>query len=80
MNDFMRWLYANYIKPQLDAASPEGYEQSLSGINTTLDTNLRAEYEKTLEYYCGNAFLLGLRTGEGLCCAAKGNRSDYSAR
>lgn len=80
MNDFMRWLYANYIKPQLDAASMDGYEQSLSVMNTTLDANLHIEYEKTLEYYCGNAFLLGLRTGEGLCRAAEGNGRDYSVR
>lgn len=80
MNDFVRWLYANYIKPQLDAADPDGYEQSLSVMNTTLDVSLSAEYEKTLEYYCGNAFLLGLRTGEGLCHAVKGNGRDYSVR
>lgn len=80
MNDFVRWLYANYIKPQLDTASTDGYEQSLSVMNTTLDVSLSIEYEKTLEYYCGNAFLLGLRTGEGLCCAVKGNGRDYSVR
>lgn len=45
MNDFVRWLYANYIKQQLDAADPDGYEQSLSVMNTTLDVSLSAEYE-----------------------------------
>ncbi len=78
MNDFTRWLYANYIKPQLDTASTDGYEQCLSVMNTTLDANLRAEYEKSLEYYCGNAFLPGLRTGDGLCRAVSGN--GYSVR
>ena len=66
MNDFTRWLYANYIKPQLDTANPRGYEEALSLMDTSLNTALRCEYEKTLEFYAGNAFLLGVRTGAGL--------------
>ena len=30
MSDFMQWLYAHYIRPQLDAAPPDGYELPLS--------------------------------------------------
>ena len=26
MSDFMKWLYAHYIRPQLDAAPPDDYE------------------------------------------------------
>lgn len=66
MNDFTRWLYTNFIKPQLDTADPCGYEQALSIMDTSLDKPIRLEYDKALEFYAGNAFLLGLRTGEGL--------------
>lgn len=26
MSDFMKWLYAHYIQPELEAALPEEYE------------------------------------------------------
>lgn len=71
MTDFTRWLYAHYIKPQLNAAEIRGYEQSLSLMDTSLDPGLRPSYEQALEFYAGNAFLLGLRTGAGLCAACK---------
>jgi len=71
MTDFTRWLYANYIKPHLDAQSIRGYEESLSLMDTTLDPELRTSYEQVLEFYAGNAFLLGLRTGAGLSSACK---------
>ena len=29
MSDFMKWLYAHYIRPQLDAAPQEEYEINL---------------------------------------------------
>ena len=66
MTDFMRWLYANYIKPALDKQDSTGYETCLSLMDTTLDPDLMPQYERTLEFYAGNAFLLGLRTGAGL--------------
>ena len=71
MTDFTRWLYANYIKPQLDAANIRGYEEALSLMDTTLDPGLRCSYEQALEFYAGNAFLLGLRTGAGLSDSCK---------
>ena len=66
MTDFVRWLYANYIWPQLKAQDPAGYETPLSLLDGCLDDNLKKEYRRTLEFYAGNAFLLGLRTGAGL--------------
>ena len=66
MTDFMRWLYANYIKPQLDQADPSAYETPLSLMDTCLGEHLKAQYGRTLEFYAANAFLLGLRTGAGL--------------
>ena len=66
MNTFMRWLYANYIKPQLEAADYTDYEMSLSLMDSTLDTDLKKQYQRAIEFYASHAFLLGLRTGAGL--------------
>ena len=43
MNDFTRWLYANYIKPQLDKADITGYETALSLMDTTLSCSLYSD-------------------------------------
>lgn len=71
MTDFMRWLYAGYIKPQLEERDVTGYETSLSLMDTTLSEGLKKEYARAVEFYAGNAFLLGLRTGAGLSEALK---------
>ena len=36
MSDFMKWLYAHYIRPQLDAAPQEEYEINLSFLDSEL--------------------------------------------
>ena len=66
MTDFMRWLYASYIWPYLKVQDETGYETPLSLMDTCLDSELKKEYRRTLEFYAGHAFLLGLRTGVGL--------------
>ena len=66
MSDFIRWLYANYVKPQLEQTSPIGYEQALSMMDTSLDQQLHKEYSRALEFYASAAFLLGVRMGAGL--------------
>ncbi|MCI9443722.1 MAG: hypothetical protein HFF69_03265 [Oscillospiraceae bacterium] len=66
MTDFMRWLYANYIKPQLDQEDISAYETSVSLMDTCLDENLKIQHNRVLEFYASHAFLLGLRTGAGL--------------
>lgn len=66
MNDFMQWLYANYIKPQLDTKDISAYETSLSLMDTSLNEHLKFQYGRALEFYASHAFLLGLRTGAGL--------------
>ena len=66
MSDFLRWLYANYIRPQLDKAPPEEYEMSLSQLENGLPPYLRGDYEQAREFTALQAFLLGLRTGQGL--------------
>lgn len=66
MTDFMKWLYANYIWPQLKTQDATGYEMPLSVLDGVLDDKLKKEYNRTLEFYAVHAFLLGLRTGAGL--------------
>lgn len=66
MSDFMKWLYAHYIQPQLAAAPQEEYEAPLDLVRNVLDPHARECYEKALEFTAIHAFLLGLRTGRGL--------------
>ena len=66
MSDFMQWLYANYIRPQIKRASREDYEMYLSLLENCLEPDLAANYEKAQEFTAIHAFLLGLRTGRGL--------------
>lgn len=72
MTDFTRWLYANYIWPQLKAQDATDYERPLSLMDGCLDDDLKKEYCRTLEFYAGHAFLLGFRTGAGLEKAMSG--------
>ena len=66
MTDFIRWLYANYIWPHIKAQDATGYETPLSLLEGCLDDALTKEYHRTLEFYAGHAFQLGVRTGAGL--------------
>ena len=73
MTDFMRWLYASYIRPQIESQEQIGYEVSFSLITTILDPDQRQECDRLLEFYAAEAFLLGLRTGAGLCQSSQGS-------
>ena len=66
MSDFMKWLYANYIKPQLDTAEPGEYELHLSLLGNDLPLYLAESQERQSEFTAIHAFFLGLRTGQGL--------------
>ena len=66
VSDFMKWLYANYIDPQIRTASQEDYEAYFSLMKDTLEPDLAVTYKKTQEFTAIHAFLLGLRTGRGL--------------
>ena len=46
MSDFMKWLYAHYIRPQLDAAPQEEYEINLSFLDSELPVELAADCER----------------------------------
>lgn len=66
MSDFMRWLYANYIWPELEKVDRTGYQMELSVVENSIEPEMRQDYRRALEFYAGNAFLLGFRTGVGL--------------
>jgi len=71
MSDFMKWLYANYIKPQLEKVPQDEYEMDLSLLKDGLERPNRESYKKAMEFTAIHAFLLGLRTGEGLAISRR---------
>ena len=64
--DFMKWLYANYIKPQLEKTPRGEHEMSLSLMENNLNPEQQQIWAKTREFDGIHAFLLGMRTGAGL--------------
>lgn len=66
MTDFMPWLYANYIKPHIDAAPKGGYFWPIGALVNDLPPAGQDQLAKALEFTAIQAFLLGMRTGEGL--------------
>ena len=67
MSDFMLWLYANYIKPQLGVLTRESdYALRIELLQGQLSDGGLEDLGKGLEFTAIQAFLLGLRTGEGL--------------
>ena len=66
MSDFMKFLYTQYIQPQISASPQEEYELHFSLVENELGPHARDSYDKTLEFTAVHAFLLGLRTGRGL--------------
>ena len=66
MSDFMLWLYANYIRPQLDAVEKDSYEVSFEVIRDDLVPACHSHLDSVLEFTAIQAFLLGFRTSEGL--------------
>ena len=73
MTDFMRWLYASYIRPQIEAEDRTGYELPFSLMTDLLEPDLQQKCSRLLEFYAAQAFLLGLRTGTGLCQSSQGS-------
>lgn len=70
MTDFMQWLYAHYIWPYLAEQPVCGpFEVDLSLIDTDLNGAQKENVRRSIEYYAIHAFLLGLKTGEGLAAS-----------
>lgn len=66
MTDFLHWLYVHYIKPQIDAAPKGPYGCPIDTLSNNLRPSDWEDLDKALEFQAIQAFLLGLRTGEGL--------------
>lgn len=66
MSDFMLWLHANYIRPQIDAVEKDEYESHFYIVQEKLSPANRINLEHALEFTAIQAFLLGFRTSEGL--------------
>ena len=66
MSDFMLWLHANYIRPQIDAQKKGDYSFHFDLVRNSLPASERLSMDKCLEFTASEAFLLGVRTGAGL--------------
>lgn len=66
MSDFMKWLYAHYIKPYLKDVPQGDYYFWLDLLHNELPSQDQEALEKATEFTAIHAFLLGLRTGQGL--------------
>ena len=66
MSDFMLWLHANYIQPQINAVEKDYYETHFYRVEKELSPAARQNLEYVLEFTAIQAFLLGFRTSEGL--------------
>ena len=71
MSDFTLWLYANYIRPKLRAAEAGDYGFHFDLLKNELVPAQRRSLEECMEFTAIQAFLLGLRTGEGLSMTLK---------
>ena len=70
MSDFMLWLHANYIRPQIDAEEKGDYAFHFDLVETNLPPSVRPSMEKCLELTAIRAFSVGLKTGAGLTDSA----------
>ncbi len=69
MSDFMLWLHANYIRPQIDTQEKGDYSFHFDLVQNSLSSSERFSMDKCLEFVALHAFALGLRTGAGLAAA-----------
>lgn len=66
MSDFMIWLYQQYINPYLESLPQGDYRIYFDEMFEQMSYNCEQLYLKTQEFTITQAFLLGLRTGQGL--------------
>lgn len=64
MSDLMKWMYKNYIRPQIESQPKDDAEAMwLDSLNNELNPDLRQTLEKALAVYAVQGFRLGVRTG-----------------
>ncbi len=66
MSDFLLWLHANYIHPQIEAVEKDSYTFDFSLVREALPPAARVNLDRALAFTAVQAFLLGFRTSEGL--------------
>ena len=66
MSDFLKFLYASYITPQLEAALEDEDSCCRDEMYDKMSYQCEQLYWKVHEFTAVHAFLLGLRTGRGL--------------
>ena len=71
MDRFMSWLYKSYIQPQLDIqAKKDPIALTFSSLENGLEPGYLQDYAQAKEFLATQAFLLGLRLGQGLSDAS----------
>ena len=64
MSDFMRWMYDNYIRPNIESQPKDSLtEMQLDLMNNELDEKLKKVLQSILAFYAVQGFRLGVRTG-----------------
>ena len=71
MSDYMLWLYANFIQPQMDEILEGDYTVHFQSVWDSLSPDLLPSWDKCEEFLSIHAFLLGLATGAGLAQATQ---------
>ncbi len=67
MSDLMKWLYRNYILPQIES-QPKDIEEGtqLDFLRNELDPQQEEALQSALAFYGAQGFRLGVRTGLAL--------------
>ncbi len=69
--EIISWFYKSYIQPQLEAqAEKEPIAFVFSSLENGLEPGYLQDYAQAKEFWATRAFLLGLRTGQGLSDAS----------
>lgn len=67
MTDLMHWLYAHYIKPQIESQPKDTAEaMQLDLLQNDLGPEMGRTLQDVLSYYAVQGFRLGVRTGLAL--------------
>lgn len=75
MDTFIPWLYKSYIQPQLEArAKKSPIAFALSSLEDGLEPGYLQDLAQAKEFWATQAFLLGLRLGQGLSDASPANQ------
>ena len=71
MDTFMSFLYTSYIQPQLELQiKKDPISFALSSLENGLEPSYLQDLQKFTQFLATRAFLLGLRTGQGLSDAS----------